>query len=110
MRGYFGKVLVVRCFLDTPTGTAVTADPTNTTVLRGSTVSLNCSADANPLAYLYQFYLNDTIIGNSSSGVFNITVDADGVYTCVPVNQVGTGHSAMVRVTAVGEFKMQDSY
>ena len=104
MRGYFGKVLAVRYFLDTPSGTALTADPTNTTVLRGSTVSLNCSVDANPLAYLYQFYLN------SSSGVFNITVDADGVYTCVPVNQVGTGQSAMVRITAVGEFKMQDSY
>ena len=110
MHGYFGKVLAVRYLLDTPAGTAVTADPTNTTVLHGSTVSLNCSADANPLAYLYRFYLNDTIIGNSSSGLFNITVDADGVYTCVSVNQVGTGQSAVVRVTAVGEFKMQDSY
>ena len=110
MHGYFGKVLAVRYLLDTPAGTAVTADPTNTTVLHGSTVSLNCSADANPLAYLYRFYLNDTIIGNSSSGLFNITVDADGVYTCVPVNQVGTGQSAVVRVTAVGEFKMHDSY
>ena len=110
MRGYFGKILAVWYFLDTPTATALTADPTNTTVLHGSTVSLNCSADANPLAYLYQFYLNDSIIGNSSSGVFNITVDADGVYTCVPVNQVGTGQSAVIRVTAVGEFKMQDSY
>ena len=60
--GYFGKVLAVWYFLDTPTGTALTADPTNTAVLRGSTVLLNCSADANPLAYLYQFYLNDTII------------------------------------------------
>lgn len=73
-------------------------------------LSLNCSADANPLVYMYQFHLNDTIIGNSSSGVFNITVDADGVYTCVLVNKVSTGQIAMVRVTTVGEFKIQDSY
>ena len=34
---------------------------------------------------------------------------------CTPVflstnNKVGTGQIAMIRVTAVGEFKMQDSY
>ena len=90
-------------FLDTPSGTSLTTVPTNTTVLRGSTVSLNCSTDANPAVGVYQFYFNDTIIGNSSSGVLNITVIADGVYTCVPVNKVGAGHNATVRVTAVGK-------
>ena len=69
--------MAVRYFLDTLTATALTTDPTNTTMLHGSTVSLNCSADANPLVHVYQFHLNDTIIDNSSSGVFNITVDAD---------------------------------
>ena len=34
---------------------------------------------------MYQFYFNDAIIGNRSSGLLNITVDADGVYTCVPI-------------------------
>ena len=77
--------------------------PSNTTVLRGSTVSLNCSTDANPAAYVYQFYFNDSFISNSSSGLLNITVDADGGYTCVPMNKVGTGHNASVSITMVGK-------
>ena len=90
--------------LDLPNGTVLTTTPTNTTVLRGSTVSLNCSTNANPAAYVYRFYFNDAIIGNSSSGVFNITVDADGVYTCVPINEVGTGQNATVSITMVGKY------
>ena len=81
----------------------MTMTPSNTTMLLGSTVSLNCSTDANPDAHVYQFYFNDTFISNSSSGVFNVTVGTDGVYTCVPINTVGTGHNATVRVNAVGK-------
>ena len=77
--------------------------PSNTTVLRGSTVSLNCSTDANPAAHVYQFYFNDSFISNSSSGLLNITVDTDGVYTCVPINKVGTGHNANISITMVGK-------
>ena len=77
--------------------------PSNTTVLRGSTVTLNCSTDANPAAYVYQFYFNDSFISNSSSGLLNITVDTDGVYTCVPINKVGTGLNANVSITMVGK-------
>ena len=77
--------------------------PSNTTVLRGSTVSLNCSTDANPAAYVYQFYFNDSFISNSSSGLLNITVDTDGVYTCVPINKVGTGPNANISITMVGK-------
>jgi len=77
--------------------------PSNTTVLRGSTVSLNCSTDANPAAHMYQLYLNDSFISNSSSGLLNITVDTHGVYTCVPINKVGTGHNATVSIIMVGK-------
>ena len=77
--------------------------PSNTTVLCGSTVTLNCSTDANPAAYVYQFYLNDSFISNSSSGLLNIIVDTDGVYTCFPINKVGTGHNATVSITMVGK-------
>ena len=90
--------------LDQPTASALATVPSNATVLHGSAVSLNCSTDANPGAHVYQLYFSDTLIGNSSTGVFNVTVDADGVYTCVPINTVGTGHNATVKVTAVGKF------
>ena len=79
----------------------LTSVPSNTTVLHGSTVIFRCSTYANPAAHKYYFYFDDTLICNSSSGVFNVTVKADGVYTCAPINTVGTGHNATVRVTAV---------
>ena len=91
-------------FTDLPSTTSVSMTPSNTTVLRGSTVSLSCRTDANPDAHVYWLYFNDTPIGNSSSGVFNATVDANGVYTCVPINTVGTGYNATFSVTAVGKF------
>ena len=77
--------------------------PSNATVLCGSTVTLNGSTDTNPAAHVYQFYLNDSFISNSSSGLLNITVDTDGVYTCIPINKVGTGHNATVSITMVGK-------
>ena len=76
--------------------------PTNTAVLRDTVVLLNCSTDANPDAHNYHFYFNGNLIGNSSSGVFNVTVKEDGVYACVPVNTVGTGSNATVNLMAIG--------
>ena len=93
------------CYLpvDAPSSTNLITVPNNTTLLRDSNISLDCSTDANPDAHVYHFYLNDSLIGNSNSGVFNTTVMTDGVYTCVPVNTVGTGENATVSITVVGE-------
>ena len=83
----------------------ITTLPQKTTVLHDATVSIKCTTDANPDAHVYHFYLNDNPIGNSSSGVFNTTVMADGVYTCVPINTDGTGDNATVTITAVDKCK-----
>ena len=74
-------------------------------MLRDSNISLDCSTDANPDAHVYHFYLNDSLIGNSNSGVFNTTVMTDGVYTYVPVNTVGTGENATVSMSSVSYIK-----
>ena len=79
-------------------------------MLRGNNLLLNCSADANPAVHIYFFYFNGNFIGNSSSGVFNDTVGADGVYTCVPLNTVGTGGNGSINATAVGELSSIDWY
>ena len=81
----------------------ITTVPTNTTVLRDSAVLLTCNADANPSVHTYHFYFNGNLIGNSSSGVFNISVKEDGEYTCVPVNSLDAGSNASVSITSVGE-------
>jgi len=65
-------------------------------------MSLNCQTNASPEAE-YHFYFNGKSIGNSTSGVFNVTVVADGVYTCVPLNTVGTGNYATVSISVVGK-------
>ena len=89
---------------DLPTSVSITTLPSNHTILRGAALSLNCTEDANPDAHIYHLYLNDNLIDNSSSGVFSTTVMADGVYTCVPINTIGTGDIATVNVTSVGRY------
>ena len=97
--------MVISIFLfleDAPGATILATVPSNTTVPRGSILSLNCQTDASPEAK-YHFYFNGTSIGNSGSGMFNTTVIGDGVFTCVPVNTVGTGDNATVSISVVGE-------
>ena len=81
----------------------MTTTPSNNTVLRGSTVSFTCSTDANPPANMYHFYFKGSLLESSSSGVFNRTVEDDGLFTCVPINAVGIGDNATVNFTVVGE-------
>lgn len=89
--------------IDGPSGTQLTVFPSNTTVLRGSNVTLNCHTDANPVPNEYRFYFNGNYSGTSSSGSVEAIVKDDGVYSCVPVNKVGVGVNASINVTTVGE-------
>lgn len=91
-------------FLDLPKAVALLTTPVNTTMLCDSTVMLKCGVDANPGAHTYNLYFNGDFIGNSSSGVFSISVKEDGEYTCVPENTVGKGSNASVSITAVGGY------
>lgn len=76
-------------------------------------MSLNCETNVSPEGE-YHFYFNGQSIGNSTSGVFNVTVEADGVYTCVPFNTVGTGDNGTVSIIVVGKltsiFKYNKNY
>ena len=89
--------------LDLPSAPILTTIPSNAKVLRGKILSIICRADANPAAHEYQYYVNDILIGNSSNGLLNITVDVDGSYTCLPINSLGSGHNTTVNVTVVGK-------
>ena len=90
------KIYINFIFIDLPKALVLLTTPINITVLRGTAMKLNCSTDANPDSQTSPFYFNDSLIG-----VFDINVQEDGKYTCVPVNSVGTGSNANVSVTAV---------
>lgn len=97
------KIYLNFIFIDLPKALALLTAQINTTALDDTAMKLNCSTDANPDAHTYHFYFNGNLTGNSSSGVFNISVKEDGEYTCVPGNKVGTGSNASVSITPVGE-------
>ena len=80
----------------------IESNPKNTTVLLNSTLTLLCVTNANPPA-LYHLYFNESYVGSSSSGEFNDTVKGDGVYTCVPKNEIGTGNNDTLDIIAVGK-------
>ena len=84
------------------TNLTIESNPKYTTVLLNSSLLLLCVTNANPPA-LYLLYFNENYIGNSSSGELNITVKGDGVYTCVPINTMGTGSNDTLNIIAVGE-------
>ena len=98
------NVYILLSLADPPTITILLVAPNNRKVLRGSVLNAKCNTNANPDAHNYHFYFNGKLIGNSSSGVFNVTVERDGVLTCIPINTVGSGDNASVSVTAVGEY------
>ena len=84
------------------TNLTIESNPKNTTVRLNSSLILLCVTTANPPA-LYHLYFNESYVGNSSSGEFNDTTEGDGVYTCVPVNTIGTGNNDTLDIIAVGE-------
>ena len=84
------------------TNLAIESNPKNTTVLMNNSLILFCVTNANPPA-LYHLYFNESCVGNSSSGKFNITVKGDGVYTCAPINRIGTGSNDTLNIIAVGK-------
>ena len=90
-------------FADLPTGTRMTSGLNNTVVLAGGLLFLNCTSDANPAVHAFQLIFNSTLIAISNSGMFSVTVRKAGIYTCIPVNEVGSGDSATVKVTVLGK-------
>ena len=90
-------------FADLPTGTRMTPDGNDTVVLAGGSLFLNCTSDANPAVRVFQLIFDSILIATSSSGMFSVTVRKAGIYTCIPVNEVGSGDSATVKVTVLGK-------
>ena len=103
------QIVTIQCFyfncssyiVDPPSASTLSSIPNNTTVLRGSPVSLICSTDANPDKLVYVFWFGGNDIGVSNSSVLNVTIETDGVYACFPNNAIGTGQATII-FTVVG--------
>ena len=81
----------------------MTSDGNDTVVLAGGSLFLKCTSEANPAVHVFQLIFDSTRVATSSSGMFSVTVRKAGIYTCIPVNEVGSGDSATVKVTALGK-------
>ncbi|XP_066025253.1 LOW QUALITY PROTEIN: fibroblast growth factor receptor 2 [Pocillopora verrucosa] len=86
-----------------PTNTVLSVFPDSSEVFGGSVLYEKCSTDARPDPHIFLLYFNRNFISNSSSGEFNVTVYSDGVYTCAPINTVGSGDNASFSVTIFGK-------
>ena len=72
----------------------------------GEVISFNCSANANPGVTSYQLFENETtILNTSASGMWNKTLESEGVfvYKCVANNFVGSEYGMGVTVTVNGK-------
>ena len=78
----------------------------NNKACRGKVISFNCSANANPEVTSYQLFENETaILNTSASGMWNKTLESEGVfvYKCVANNSLGSEYSMSVTVTVNGK-------
>ncbi|XP_065056313.1 hemicentin-2-like [Rhopilema esculentum] len=72
-------------------------------------ITLTCSAIGKPSVTKYKFYVNDTSIGNSTSG--SLTVNAsdctryNGNYKCVPESSIGDGEVKSQSVVVTDDIK-----
>ena len=78
----------------------------NNKACRGKVISFNCSANANPEVTSYQLFENENaILNTSASGMWNKTLESEGVfvYKCVANNSLGSEYSMSVTVTVNGK-------
>ena len=72
-------------------------------ICQGEVIGITCSADGKPPVHTYQLFENNVPVNDSSSGVWNRLMSAEGVfnYRCVANNTVGRSYKN-VTVTVNG--------
>ena len=78
-----------------------------TTVCKGESIFLNCSANSKPAVHSYQLYENGTMVseGYSGGGVWLRTMATGGVFVnkCKVTNSIGTAMSENISITVNGK-------
>ena len=105
-------VLIVSSILDKPENVQLMSSTVDSKACMGEVISFNCTANANPGVTSYQLFENETaILNTSASGMWNKTLESEGVfvYKCVANNFLGSEYSMNVTVTVNGK-KISPSY
>ena len=90
-----------------PEDVQLTTNATSKEVKQFEPVQFNCSGHANPPVTLYQLFVNDVLISESSTGVFSEKIMNSGgnlTYKCAATNTVGTTSSEEVYFIVNGKF------
>ena len=105
-------VLIVSSILDKPENVQLMSSTVDNKACMGEVISFNCTANANPGVTSYQLFENETaILNTSASGMWNKTLESEGVfvYKCVANNFLGSEDSMSITVTVNGK-KISPSY
>ena len=86
----------------------LTTNAARNTVTEGDTVTFKCIVMAAvPQVSIYKFYFNGSLLSNNRNSEFipnNVNRSQHyGEYKCVPLNDVGDGAKATVRLNIEGE-------
>ncbi|XP_030638753.1 B-cell receptor CD22-like [Chanos chanos] len=88
-------------FLDSPKNTRVSVSPSGE-IVEGSSVTLTCSSDANPLVHTHTWYkIRDdktSQVGNEKNLNLNLTHETSGHYYCEAQNLIGVQNSTVFSV------------
>ena len=73
-------------------------------LLAGSSLVLNCTADAVPPPYSYSFSHNGKALASSANCTLTIRqATQEGSYECTPHNILGVGQKATINITVLGK-------
>jgi hypothetical protein len=76
-------------------------------IYANDSISLICTASAIPPVTKYIFYHNGSSIGESASGVFNlshVSASGNGTYSCTAENIIGRGPAGSLTLKFLGKF------
>ena len=93
--------------LDKPERTQLYNAPSDDRFCRGNTTTFTCNSTAKPALIEYSLYRNGHLVeGRSTTGIFNVTLNAMGEnnFTCVPNNTAGIGERKSIEFFVTGEY------
>ncbi|XP_068758738.1 fibronectin type III domain-containing protein-like isoform X1 [Montipora capricornis] len=86
-----------------PENTQLSVDANNiSAVLYNGQVRLTCTSHSHPAINAYRFYRFQELLGQSTTGIFDLIARDSGLYSCIPSNDAGPGEKAQVTLVVDG--------